>query len=998
MYNDIYLQDDTSGDHLSIDLDDLFIVDKDPPYEVVLAYAKKLGFDIMNDPPELLAIAKKYLLIPPPENIIRAFLKETLEILYINQITEEILLTIDLDDMCKKEYEKEKKKLKEKKKKGKKKKKKSSKDSSANEEEYEKEIKENKKYTEKDKKKLIIKKKSKLREYKDKIKMKYIKNKTQCYNAIQDEYNIKIILEKSKLKTDLENDIIKPLENKLKQDYDTAMEKYEKELKGKLEKDLNNDNINKEYKENINNLNNKIKELQNEIKKQKAKKDEKIKEEKIKIEKEINIKEKEFNNKLNSKRNELNKLNEQKISKIKNEFNDKYETYIEKYKKNNMYYNNYKNISYNIQENPLETKEKYNLILKEANEIFEQNKLDIKEEFEKKLNKDLSSFKNDKIQENKKKSEDIKKETFNLEKKYNEELENLIKNQKESKNFNIYTKEIDNIINKINVAYTSDKMNKGINDFLSDIKRIIFDEEKVEELIENKNNELYFKSIKIKSFYDISEKEYIKNFNEIDYYKEMILLIIKSLYDKNENKEINDELIINDLMKKGGDRINKYKEKFKDEVNNKLFPLLDKQFDKFNKTNKLNNKQKGNIFNNSLLNKKSFYEQSSKNAINTTIILDNFKNAVFNTYRNNKNKSILNNINNSSLNNRQLNSFRNVSSLNKKPFLSNNNINSLKNVNDISNNLDNNNNFNKTYINQDLKTFRLNNRNQNESNAFIYMMSNDIKPDNNNNLNNNLKFNELININKNNNVNLELNNIEKLNENIKDNLSQENNDIYNRIHAFFNEEYNSLNEKMNDLNKSNYLNNQINTLRESAQLKRYRNIFSHIYEKEQKKLEDTSQNIFQSKNNLDKIRKNCNFLFNQINSGLMQHELIDEKFKNIIEDINNYKNNKKYNIDYLNNNINNNQLRKSISMDNRINNNNRYKNNRYNLYKANIQEEKKQDDDNYINNYSSFSAFCNSYEPFYLSEKINNNFSHNFFNFKKNYGDIKFKLISSKFD
>ena len=148
--------------------------------------------------------------------------------------------------------------------------------------------------------------------------MKYIKNKTQCYNAIQDEYNIKIILEKSKLKTDLENDIIKPLENKLKQDYDTAMEKYEKELKGKLEKDLNNDNTNKEYKENINNLNNKIKELQNEIKKQKAKKDEKIKEEKIKIEKEINIKEKEFNNKLNSKRNELNKLNEQKISKIKN--------------------------------------------------------------------------------------------------------------------------------------------------------------------------------------------------------------------------------------------------------------------------------------------------------------------------------------------------------------------------------------------------------------------------------------------------------------------------------------------------------------------------------------------------------------------------------------------------------------------------------------------------------------------------------------------------------
>ena len=126
MYNDIYLPNESSGDHLSIDVDDLFIVDNplswDPPYEVVLAYAKKLGFDIINDPPELLAIAKKYLLIPPPENITRAFLKETLELIYINELTEEIYLTIDIDTMCKREYEEEKKKLKEKNKKGKKKK------------------------------------------------------------------------------------------------------------------------------------------------------------------------------------------------------------------------------------------------------------------------------------------------------------------------------------------------------------------------------------------------------------------------------------------------------------------------------------------------------------------------------------------------------------------------------------------------------------------------------------------------------------------------------------------------------------------------------------------------------------------------------------------------------------------------------------------------------------------------------------------------------------
>ena len=75
--------------------------------------------------------------------------------------------------------------------------------------------------------------------------------------------------------------------------------------------------------------------------------------------------------------------------------------------------------------------------------------------------------------------------------------------------------------------------------------------------------------------------------------------------------------------------------------------------------------------NNSLLNKKSFYEQSSKNAINTTIILDNFKNAVFNTNRNNKRNNNLNIINNKSVNNPQLNSFRHVSFSNKYQFLSN---------------------------------------------------------------------------------------------------------------------------------------------------------------------------------------------------------------------------------------------------------------------------------------------------------------------------------------
>ena len=129
MYNEVYLPDDLTENYLSnnnqsisIDQNDLYIVENpsqfDPPYEIVIAYAKKLGFDILNDPPELLAIAKKYLLIPAPENILRAFYKDTLDILYINEITGEIFLEMkEIDLKCKNEYLMEKKKLKEKNKK-----------------------------------------------------------------------------------------------------------------------------------------------------------------------------------------------------------------------------------------------------------------------------------------------------------------------------------------------------------------------------------------------------------------------------------------------------------------------------------------------------------------------------------------------------------------------------------------------------------------------------------------------------------------------------------------------------------------------------------------------------------------------------------------------------------------------------------------------------------------------------------------------------------------
>ena len=135
--NDIYREylanqdefNESSQSHESIDPDDLLIIDEpltwDPPEEIVKAYAERIGFDIINDPPELLNIAKKYLLLPLPGNLIRAFKKEDLSILYIDADTKNISLVHDYDINCKEEYEAKKKELEEKenkkKKKGKKK-------------------------------------------------------------------------------------------------------------------------------------------------------------------------------------------------------------------------------------------------------------------------------------------------------------------------------------------------------------------------------------------------------------------------------------------------------------------------------------------------------------------------------------------------------------------------------------------------------------------------------------------------------------------------------------------------------------------------------------------------------------------------------------------------------------------------------------------------------------------------------------------------------------
>ena len=1008
MYNDLYLNKEDLEDYknylaqmnsqdedISIDQDDLIIIENpaqwDPPYEIVIEYARKLKFDILNDPPELLSIAKKYLLMPLPDNMQRAFLKDNLQILYLDVETKVMYEDNDLDKQCRNEYEIEKMKLamkkeekkdeKKKKKKKKKSKKKSNKNSSSdiiNNEDHKNKINNDKEHDEQDKINLLNKKKLKIKEYKEIGKKKYIKDKIEFIQMVNDEYYKKIISEKNKLKTDQNNNQIKPKETQLQQNYDNIISKYKEELKEKYETEIKNDSLLLEQNNKINNLNIKIKNIQNEINKLKEIKKEKIKEELEKREKDIHNKKNEINIKLKKKSDILKNNFEQKIQIYQNDLNKKFESYKENYEfyyiKNQNKYNKYNINNKNINDDDFETKK--SLMLNEINELFEVNKINLEKEFEEKLNKDLILYEKELISENKKKSENYKNEIINMEKKYQKEIEDIKNNKNENNIINIYLKECDKINKNIGTIYTINIMHKGIDNFYEKLKKIK-GEENIEDFINEKYNELHFKLIGIKSSYYITEKDYLKNFYSIEYYKEILLLLIKNILHNNNNNNINDLLLINDLIIKIEPLIEKYSKKYKDNINKKLFIMLENKYNEI-----INNKNISN--NNSILFKKSFYEQSSKNAINTTIIIDNFKNAIFNNSKKNKNKNLnqtyINNQTNQNLHTFRNNFNNNYNNDNNKFINSARNFrtkNFLQNNNNINNKMNDFSKYDETFVNINSKDI---NNNNNSNNYYFLKNKKDEKKGN-------IKEEKY-------DVNTELTNILKLNEDIKKNLSEENLELYNKIMKFFYEEYNSLNEKIKSLNNNHYINNQIKSLRESAHLNRYKNIFDDIYLQEKKKSENIEINLLKSKNHLDKITKECNSIFNKINSGLIQSEFISEYFNNILNSIYEYDNHK--------NNYNNNHIRKNSSMDNKI----KFYNNRYSLNKNKfennkIQEEKEDEEyyNNYYNkknNYMTFNIFCNSYDPYYLNDKINNNFSHNFFNFKKNSGDIKFKLMSSK--
>ena len=230
-----------------------------------------------------------------------------------------------------------------------------------------------------------------------------------------------------------------------------------------------------------------------------------------------------------------------------------------------------------------------------------------------------------------------------------------------------------------------------------------------------------------------------------------------------------------------------------------------------------------------------------------------------------------------------------------------------------------------------------------------------------------------------------MNNIPKLNGNIINKLSSENKDLYNKIVNFLSQEYKSLDMKINSFNSKKVNINNLNSLTNNIGNYRYKDIFKNIYDKELQKSMLFEKDILNLKNILNIIKNDCESLFKGIDQGLYDSKSISEKFKNILQRINN--------INIQNINEENKNETKSISVDKY---GNIQRNNYINKNEDESQKKVGKDIDESKSNGKKFFEFYNFYNPNLMNNNLNTRYSHRYFNYKKNDYDIKFKIMSSE--
>ena len=622
-----------------IDPEDIIIIyDQltwEPAEKYIMSYACKLGYDKDKDPPEILDIAKKYLITPLP-NIYIAFIKNNNQILYINKDNNEIELNNEKEEDAKKEFEMLRKKKDEEKEKN-------SEDNKDNEFTEEKSD-----DTESidiiiDRKFLLDKAKIKYYNFKNKLKEKYINNKKNLKKAYKEKYNKMKKEEEIKLKDkyDKENiNLINTLEEEFKKNINTFKEQLKKEFLNNYKESKYQSNNEKES------LRVKMENLENDIKNKKNLIRTKIYSQKTKIKNEIEL-----------KKSTLDKKKYNKTLTIKSQLDKAYEEYTKNFKKN-FINENTKDINDKIklirQKNDI-LLEEYELELKENNEAL---KSIIKNELEVKIQKDINEYKKHIINKNKTEADEINNKIINIEKNCDNVIDLLKKESDDNKK--TLEKEIDKLNDNIKMIY-----NEKIFEIIK---------KEGDEIIKNNNNKVNFEDYlmekkieknlklnKIKMLYDLSEKEYKNKMINIELYKNLILLITKkilennNLYDKmnnsneKENYKFNDALLINELLIDVQQLIKNFSFEYNSLNNKGLFLILEDNLNKLNTINE-NLFKKINIFNISNTFKRDIIYKDAEKYINKNLNQqlknnsnNNSKYSSINNVFNNSNKIVINN-------------------------------------------------------------------------------------------------------------------------------------------------------------------------------------------------------------------------------------------------------------------------------------------------------------------------------------------------------------------
>ena len=429
-------------------------------------------------------------------------------------------------------------------------------------------------------------------------------------------------------------------------------------------------------------------------------------------------------------------------------------------------------------------------------------------------------------------------------------------------------KQINYIIQQIkttNVRYG----NFDNNDNNNEINELI--NNKIEEiLIDQKGNKM-MEFLKIKSLYDINEKDYKEKIIKTKYFINILNFIKKNLIENalivdyqidNKIGKENENNKINELFNYGTVQKNEFKNIYNNEINQKLFPFLELNMLKEKSFNKNNNEIENSVLQMRLL----------SNNINNNDNTKFFDQTVLNNLNNTMNENMVNNYLNRTFNN--LNT-------NNQNMLNPNNISMMNPL--LSNNILNNNNYNlleSNRLNQTTMPFYPNSLRTNSFNNF----------DNFNNNNNNNNINYLYN---------SLRNFQILPKEITNNFSNENFRLYSKILDFLNDEAMKLAKESEIIEKKKNLQNDLNFLNETGEMIEFNEMIS------KEKLKDFNK----EKNHKEKIeifnliKNNTEDAFNFILNNPNRKEIVKDKFNLILENINDYKKTFNNFYDFDNNNL-----------------------------------------------------------------------------------------------